>query len=314
MDLTSRPCDGVVLMGHGSRDRAGVGELRSLAARLAAHPWLAGLPVEVGSLEFAGDGVSTIGEAFDRCIARGASRVAAVPLVFFAGGHGREDLPAEVVAARARYPELDIRQADVVGIDDGLLARLLERANAALAGRGSNPGEPVALLLVSSGSGSRAANADVFKAARLLADLAGGMIVEVAFLRLARPFLQDAVRRCEQLGARRVVVLPLFLNTGLLARRIPRKLIWLRRQFPGLDLVETPHLGLDPALVDALARRAWEALDLLPPTTSAATPVRLAAGRERSQPRWLGRQPGPPAAGAGVPLAAALDGVTLHAR
>jgi sirohydrochlorin ferrochelatase len=55
------------------------------------------------------------------------------------------------------------------------------------------------------------------------------------------------------------VVLPLFLNTGLLAQRIPRKLVWLRRQFADLELIEVGHLGVDPSLVDVLARRALAA-------------------------------------------------------
>jgi len=121
------------------------------------------------------------------------------------------------------------------------------------------PTEQEAVLLVTSGSKNREENAEVFKAARLLSDHVDAAIVEVAFLRLARPFLQDAVQRCAMLGARRTVVLPLFLNTGLLARRVPRKLVWLRRQFPELELIEVGHLGVDPTLVHVLVNRALAA-------------------------------------------------------
>jgi sirohydrochlorin cobaltochelatase len=184
-------------------------------------------------------------------------------------------------------PWLDIRAADLIGIDDGLLDSLVERAAAAVRGLSPVPPEQSALLLVTSGSARREANADAFKAARLLADRAGGRyLVEVAFLRLSRPYLQDSAVRCARLGARRVVVLPLFLNTGLLARRVPRKLMWLRRQLPELEFVEVPHLGIDPALVRLLAQRAREAfstrLDV-----QVSTPFRLA--QERCRPVWLGQ-------------------------
>jgi sirohydrochlorin cobaltochelatase len=272
--------DGVVLMGHGSRDAAAAPEFSALADRLAET---LGAPVVPGVLEFAGS-VPSIQAAFDCCAALGCRRVAAVPAVLFAGGHASQDMPRQVACARARLPWVEIRAADLVGVDDGLLDCLVERATAALAGLPPLAPEETALLLVTSGSGRREANADVFKAARLLADRAGGrFLVEVAFLRLSRPYLQDAAVRCARLGARRVVVVPLFLNTGVLARRIPRKLVWLRQRLAGVEFVEVPHLGVDPVLVRLLAQRAREAF-----TTSresrVSTPFRLA--QERCRPVW----------------------------
>jgi sirohydrochlorin cobaltochelatase len=196
-------------------------------------------------------------------------------------------MPQQVACARARLPWLDIRSADLVGIDDRLLDCLVERATAALDRLAPLRPEETALLLVTSGSARREANADVFKAARLLADRAGGgFMVEVAFLRLSRPYLQDAGLRCARLGARRAVVLPLFLNTGLLARRIPRKLVWLRRRLPEIEFVEVPHLGVDPVLVRLLAQRAKEAF-AQPSARRVATPFRLV--QERCRPPLLAR-------------------------
>ncbi len=251
--------DAVVLMGHGSRDPASADEFLALTDAVAATAPLSELQVEPGWLEFAGGTVRSIQEAFARCVDGGAERIAAVPLILFAAGHGSADMPAQVRLAQQRYPSADIRMADLVGIDDGLLACQAERVHEATRALAPLPVEQSAVLLVTSGSKSREANADAFKAARLLADHVDAGIVEVAFLRLARPFVQDAIQRCVRFGARRVVVVPLFLNTGLLARRVPRKLVWLRRQYPELELIEVGHLGVDPTLVEVLARRALAA-------------------------------------------------------
>jgi sirohydrochlorin cobaltochelatase len=278
--------DGVVLMGHGSRDAAAVDEFAELAERVARA---LGAPVVPGFLEFAASGQS-IQAAFDGCASLGCQRVAAVPAILFAGGHASQDMPRQVACARARLPWLDIRLADLVGIDDRLLDRLVARADTALDALPPLPAEHSALLLVTSGSAMREANADVFKTARLLADRAGARFgdVEVAFLRLSRPYLQDAAERCARLGARRVVVLPLFLNTGLLARRVPRKLVWLRQRLPNVEFIEVPHLGVDPALVHLLAQRAQEAF-AEPLEARVSTPFRLVEERCR---------PASPAAGA----------------
>jgi sirohydrochlorin cobaltochelatase len=263
--------DGVVLMGHGSRDAAGATEFLDLSRALAAA--LVGVPVQPGWLEFAGEQVASIEQACDVLVAGGARRIAAVPLILFAAAHGAQDMPRQVCLAQQRHPALDIRLADLVGIDDCLLACLAARARAATSGLPELSAGQTAVVLVTSGSKSRAANADVFKTARLLSDHLRMPSVEVAFLRLARPFLQDAVQRCAGLGARRVVVVPLFLNTGLLARRVPRKLVWLRRQFPDLELIEVGHLGVDPSLVDVLVRRALGAF--APAASRVQTPVYL---------------------------------------
>jgi sirohydrochlorin cobaltochelatase len=270
--------DGIVLMGHGSRDLAGAEEFLALARAVAAAPSLRGTPVAPGWLEFAGGRVESIQQAFEHLVDGGARRIAAVPLILFAAGHGAQDMPDQERLARQRYPSVDIRMADLVGIDDCLLACLGARVRAATADVAPLPNEQTAVVLVTSGSKNREANADVFKAARLLADHIDAAIVEVAFLRLARPFLQDAVQRCARLGARRIVVLPLFLNTGLLARRVPRKLVWLRRQFPSIELIEVGHLGVDPSLVDVLARRALTAFAAEPigAPRRVRTPVYLA--------------------------------------
>jgi sirohydrochlorin cobaltochelatase len=275
MPRLTRP-EGVVLMGHGSRDPAGAEEFLALAHAVAAAAPLQGVPVRPGWLEFAGERVESIQEAFSHLVEGGAQRIVAVPVILFAGGHGAEDMPAQVCLAQRRYPSVDIRLADLIGIDDCLLAGLAARAASAISRLPIVTKEQTAVLLVTSGSKRREANADVFKAARLLSDHVDAAIVEVAFLRLARPFMQDAVQRCALLGARRVVVLPLFLNTGLLAKRVPRKLVWLRRQFPELELIEVSHLGRDPSLVDVLIRRALAAF--APEATSAPrmrTPVHV---------------------------------------
>jgi sirohydrochlorin cobaltochelatase len=265
------------------------GEFSALAAGVSA---VLGVPVEAGFLEFAGvGGVPSIQAAFDRCAGAGCRRVAAVPAILFAGGHGIQDMPRQVACARARLPWIDIRCADLVGIDDSLLDCLVARADALTSRLPPLKPEETALLLVTSGSARREANADVFKAARLLADRAGRRCVEVAFLRLSRPYLQDAAVRCARLGARRVVVLPLFLNTGLLAARIPRKLVWLRRRLPDVEFVEVPHLGVDPALVRLLAQRAREAFEQPSEKTPIRTPFRLAPGEERCRPPVVERTP-----------------------
>src|SRR5579859_2757412 len=85
--------DGVLLMGHGSRDPAGAEEFLALTRAVAAAPPLRDVEVVPGWLEFAGEHVESIQQACRHLVDRGARRIAAVPLILFAAGHGSHDMP-----------------------------------------------------------------------------------------------------------------------------------------------------------------------------------------------------------------------------
>jgi sirohydrochlorin ferrochelatase len=84
--------------------------------------------VEVGFMEI---NAPTIPVAIERCIARGAERIIAVPYFLHAGNHVTEDLPALVDAAQARYPQVEFRMGDFLGHDEGMISIVRDRVSEA---------------------------------------------------------------------------------------------------------------------------------------------------------------------------------------
>ena len=80
---------GVMLCGHGSRDKDAVREFAVLAEHLKKH--LPQYPVEYGYLEFATPIIRT---GLDSLKAQGVTRVLAVPGMLFAAGHAKNDIPS----------------------------------------------------------------------------------------------------------------------------------------------------------------------------------------------------------------------------
>ncbi len=90
------------------------------------------------------------------------------------------------------------------------------------------------------------------------------------------------LRRCVARGARRILVIPYFVNTGLLVRRIAYQVALTHLFYPTLEVAVAPHLGVDALLVAALldrARETWpellvsgEGLDPVLPRASSAFP------------------------------------------
>ena len=80
---------GVLICGHGSRNRLAVEEFAQMVEAL--RPRLAPLPVEHGYLEFARP---VLRDGLDALRAKGVDRILAIPAMLFAAGHAKNDIPS----------------------------------------------------------------------------------------------------------------------------------------------------------------------------------------------------------------------------
>jgi sirohydrochlorin cobaltochelatase len=116
-----------------------------------------------------------------------------------------------------------------------------------------------AVVLVGRGSTDPDANADLYKAARLLWDARGVAMVEPAFVSLATPSVTDALERCRRLGSARIVVVPYFLFTGVLVDRIRVQANHWAASHPSTAVRHGSHFGPDPHLARLVLDRFREA-------------------------------------------------------
>ena len=85
---------------------------------------------------------------------------------------------------------------------------------------------------------------------------ASGARVELAFLEIMSPSLDDAAARLAQEGCRAVTIVPLFLaQGGHVKRELPQMAEELRRRHAGCEFTVTPPLGDIPEVIAAIA--AW---------------------------------------------------------
>jgi sirohydrochlorin cobaltochelatase len=115
-------------------------------------------------------------------------------------------------------------------------------------------------VVVGRGTTDPDANGDLAKIARLYYEGREHPFVEPAFVSLAPPSVQQALERCRRLGAERVVVLPYFLFTGVLERRIREQALEYA-DATGLEVRVSPYFGPDDVLVDLVLERYREALE-----------------------------------------------------
>ena len=90
----------------------------------------------------------------------------------------------------------------------------------------------------------------------------GYAMVETCSMSRLGPRFPEVFERCVAQGARKIIVIPYFLHSGLhLVLDIPQMLQEKGREFPDVEIVLGKNLGFDEGLVDLVERRIQEALD-----------------------------------------------------
>jgi sirohydrochlorin cobaltochelatase len=241
----------LLIAGHGTSDPDGAEEFRAFVDRVGKR--LAGRGVSAGG-GFIELSPPPLGEAVAELVAGGHRRLAAVPLMLVAAGHAKGDIPAALAREQLRHPGLAVAYGRPLGAHPTVLALLRERLADAGADRDTT------VLLVGRGSTDPDANAEVARAARLLAETSDVAGVEYAFVSLAPPGVPAGLDRCAALGARRIVVLPYFLFTGVLPRRVAEQAAAWAAGHPEADVRRADVLGDTDALADLVIERYDEAL------------------------------------------------------
>jgi sirohydrochlorin cobaltochelatase len=246
---------GVMLCGHGSRNRRAVEEFAALAARLEAS--LPDVPVEYGYLEFA-DPVIHLG--LERLRGRGATRILAVPGMLFAAGHAKNDIPS-VLNTWAAGSGIEVTYGRELGVDLKMLRAAGDRIGEAIAAAPRKvPHARTLLMVVGRGASDPDANSNVAKVLRMLWEGMGFGWGEVAYSGVTFPLVGPALDHAARLGYERVVVFPYFLFTGVLVKRIYDAVEEARDRHPQIEFLAAPYLGDHPLVGATFLDRIGEML------------------------------------------------------
>lgn len=252
---------GVLLVGHGTRSAAGIGCVQRLGRLVAER-----MPQQTVRHCFLELHDQSIGWAIDELAAVGVQRLAVVPVLLFAAGHARSDIPEQCRASAVGRMEL--QQADVLGCHPALVElshrRFLETLSPA---ESVVPGK-TCLLLVGRGSYDAEATAEMRRFAERRQDRLPGVDVQVAFIAMAKPAVAEAIENLAASDFEQIVVQPHLLFPGelfdglrqrvLQQAQIPSKQQWRLAPLLAGDLGSGDIA--DRLLVDAIVDRAADAL------------------------------------------------------
>jgi sirohydrochlorin cobaltochelatase len=239
------------MIGHGSKDSEGRQSLIDFANAYQALD--SSRPVVPCFLELT---EPSIQEGVDRCVEQGYTEISALPILLFAARHNKFDVTNELDRARARHPQVKFYYGRHFGITQGILD--LWRDRLAELDQPSILRQDTVLLFVGRGSSDPDANSDVYKMARLLWEGSGYQTIETCFIGITHPRLEEGFRRARLYEPKRIIVLPYFLFTGVLVKKIFNITAQQQEQYPEISMTCLPEMGIQPQLLSVLREREIE--------------------------------------------------------
>lgn len=245
---------GILLVGHGTRDQCGTADFHTLCRRVTVD--FSPLTVEPSFLEIS---APTVSIGVRRLINAGARQIVVAPLLLFAAGHARRDLPQAVVEALQPYPEVSWTQAQHLGCHPALLQQSAIRFKEAVASRASPADEPTLLVFVGRGSRDEQAIQEAHAFATATSQSRAVAHTFVCFYAMARPSLSEALERGARSGVARIVVQPHLLFEGQIAEAIRQQVRVAADHHPQIEWLTTQPLGptelVAQAVRDAIRRQ-----------------------------------------------------------
>ena len=246
----------LLLIGHGTRDVAGRQRFMDFAAAYQALD--TSRPVLPCFLELT---EPTIQAGVDRCVELGYTDLSALPILLFAARHNKFDVTNELDRARQRHPQVTFHYGRHFGIAPQILDILRSRLAVADLPQWNPQGiarTETVLLFVGRGSSDPDANSDCCKLARILWEGSNYATSESCFIGITHPRLEEGLRLARLHQPKRIVLLPYFLFTGVLMKKIFAIAAQHQQDYPEITLTCLPELGIHPQLFSVLRDREIE--------------------------------------------------------
>ncbi len=269
---------GIMVCGHGSRDKDAEREFGLVAAGLKKR--FPEVPVEYGFLEFSAPNIHM---GLHELVRQGVDEIYAVPGMLFAATHAKNDIPSVLTTFEEQHPDIKVTYGRELGLHDAMIDAFQTRIYESL---GLDPEQPpenlydTLLVVVGRGTSDTEANAEAAKLTRLVSENMGFGWADTVYSGVTYPSVGIGLEKLLKLGFKRVVVAPYFLFTGRLIKRIYGYVDRVAEQNPDVEFIKTPYLNDHTKVIDAFEIRLREIMEgsNAPSTLMSSFKQRLAAG------------------------------------
>ena len=259
---------GVLLVGHGTRNKAGQAEFIELFEQV--RQLLLPVVCELAFLELA---EPTIEQGIQSLANQGIQDVITVPAILFTAGHAQSDIPEAVQTAAQAAGLVPIGQTDALECSPEVLELAATRFRQAACGQECLQGcsnkfcSNASWLMIGRGSSSPSATEMTREFCCLRWRDTPARFAQVAFIHGQRPTVEEAMNEIANQDCSLVVIQPHLLFSGLLMDQLTEQVAKRQSENPHQKWVITGSLGADSLLAELMAKRASEAVQRLQSST-----------------------------------------------
>lgn len=269
---------GIMVCGHGSRDKDAEREFGRVAAGLKKR--FPDIPVEYGFLEFSAPNIHM---GLNSLVEQGVEQIYAVPGMLFAATHAKNDIPSVLTTFQEKTDGVEVAYGSELGLHQAMIDAFQARIYESLGLDPENPPESLydtMLVVVGRGTSDTHANAEAAKLTRIVNENMGFGWADTVYSGVTYPSVGVGLEKLLKLGFKRVVIAPYFLFTGRLIKRIYGYVDKVAEENPGVEFIKAAYLNDHEKVIDAFEIRVREIMDGQqgPETLMSAFQRRLAAG------------------------------------
>ncbi len=246
---------GVLVCGHGSRNRLALEEFEHLCLKLRSR--FEGIPLEYGFLEFARP---TLTNALDQLKSNSVNKVIAVPAMLFAAGHAKNDIPS-LLNKYSRENQIDIQYGRELGVNNYMINAASERIKETIRLAPKVSLSDTLLAVIGRGSSDPDANSNVSKITRVLVEGFGFGWGETLYSGVTFPLVEPGLRHIVRLGFKRIIVFPYFLFSGVLVSRIKHHSQKVSEEYPDIEFLNAGYLSDQSFVIDTFEERIFEVIN-----------------------------------------------------
>lgn len=256
---------GVLLVGHGTRNKAGQAEFIQLFKQV--RELLQPIVCELAFLELA---EPSIEQGIGNLAKQGIREVITVPAILFSAGHAQSDIPDAVQQAAQAAGIVPIGQTDALECSPEVLELAATRFRQAVCGQECLNGcsnkfcSNASWLMIGRGSSSPSATEMTREFCCLRWRDTPARFAQVAFIHGQRPTVEEAMDEISNQDCSIVVIQPHLLFSGLLMDQLTAQVAERQLANTHQKWVITGSLGADSLLAELMAKRAIQAIERLP--------------------------------------------------
>lgn len=239
----------ILLIGHGSRDNDAVQEFYQLAEGFRQR--FPNQLVATGFLELA---TPSIDDAIENLVAQGVTNISALPGILMAGNHAKSDIPKILEAQRLKHA-IDINYGKELGVGQHMLAAARNRIEEAENKHQNNSRADTLLMVVGRGSDDPEVIANFNYIASTLKQAMGFADCVTAYSGISSPSPTACLENAKALGYERVMLLPYFLFTGRLVKRLHQQVDSFVAHNPDISIIKAGYLGSHHRVIDTFVQQ-----------------------------------------------------------